>query len=113
VIASARSTTAKAKTLIHDNKKKLANEKKNMEELEATKSWVQQELDVHTSKLEALQAQLAMKKLLSDDELRVQALAEVEKACQRDIQYFKDQIKSRAEQELLFVFFLFCNTPSY
>ena len=70
------------------------NEKKKMEELEATKSRVQQELDVHTSKLKALQVQLVSKKFLSNEELRAQALAEVEKAHQRAIQHLKDQIKS-------------------
>ena len=68
-----------------------------MEELEAAKSRVQQELNVRTSKLDALQAQLAAKKLLLDEKLRVQALAEVEEAHQRDIQHLKDQIKSLAE----------------
>jgi len=62
VIASARAAIAKAQTLICDNEQKLANEKKKVEKLEATKSRVQQELDVHTSRLEALQAQLASKK---------------------------------------------------
>jgi len=42
--------------------------------------------------------QLAAKNLLSEEEFRVQALAEVEEACQRDIQRLKDQIKSLAEQ---------------
>ena len=70
-----------------------------MEELESAKTRVHQELDVHTSKLEAFQAQLAAKKLLSDEKLRAQALAEVEKACQRDIQRIKDQIKSLTEQD--------------
>ena len=49
-------------------------------ELETTKYRVQKELDDHNSKLEALQAQLAAKKLLSDEDLMVQELAEVEKA---------------------------------
>jgi len=60
-----------------------------VEELEAAKSRIQHELNVHTT-LEALQAQLAAKKLLSDKELRVQALAEVEEARRRDIQRLKD-----------------------
>ena len=68
-----------------------------MKELEATKSRVKQELNVPTSKLKALQAQVAAKRLSSDEELTVQALAKVEKARQRDIQCLKDQIKSLAE----------------
>ena len=80
VIASARAAIAKAWALIQDNEQKLANKKKKMEELEDTKSQVQHEFDVHTSKLEALQAQLAARKLSSDEELRVWVLAEVEEA---------------------------------
>ena len=60
---------------------------------------MQKELTDHSSKLEALRAQLASKTFLSDEELRGQALAEVEKACQRDIQHLKDQIKSLAERD--------------
>jgi len=37
--------------------------------------------------------------LLSDEELRAQALAEVEAARQRDIQRLREQIQSLAEQE--------------
>jgi len=47
--------------------------------------------------LEALQAQLARRKLLSDEELRIQALVEVEEACQRVIQFLKEQIISLAK----------------
>ena len=56
VIASAQAAIAKAQALIHDNELKLANERKRVEELEASKGHVQQELDVDTLKLEALQA---------------------------------------------------------
>ena len=38
MIASAQATIAKAQALIHDNKLKVANEKKRMEELKAAKS---------------------------------------------------------------------------
>jgi len=65
---------------------------------------VQQELNVRSSQLEALQAQLAAKKLLSDEELRVQALAEIEEVRQKDIQRLKDQIKySLSEINFLFL----------
>ena len=60
---------------------------------------MQKELNIRSSRLEALQAQLATKKLLSNEELKVQALAEIEEARQRDIQRLKDQIKSLAEQD--------------
>ena len=46
---------------------------------------MQKELNDYISKLEALQAQLAAKYLLSDEELRAWTLAEVEAARQRDI----------------------------
>ena len=59
---------------------------------------MQQELNVRSSTLEVLQAQLAVKKLLSDEELRVQALAEAEEARQRNIR-LKDQIKSFTERD--------------
>jgi len=85
VIASTRVVIAKAQALIWDNKQKLANEKKRVEEFEATRDQVQQELNVQSSQVEAFQAQLTLKKLLSDEELRVQALAEAEEAWQRNI----------------------------
>ena len=90
---------AKAQALIQDNEKKLATEKKKVVELEAAKSWVQQELNVHTYRLKVLQSQLVAKMIILDEELRVQALAEVKKARQRDIQRLKDQIKSLAERD--------------
>ena len=66
MIGSVRAAIAGVQALIHDNELKVANKQKRVEELEAAKSQVQQELDVHTSRLEALQAQLAAKKLLSN-----------------------------------------------
>jgi len=56
VIASARVAIAKTPALIQDHELKFANEKKRVEELETTRGQVQQELDVHALKLEALQA---------------------------------------------------------
>ena len=96
IIASARAAIFKAQTLIQDNEQNLANKKK-VEELETAKSQVQQELTVHSSKMESLQTQYATKKLLSEEELRVQALTQVKKARQIDIQHLKYQIKSLAE----------------
>ena len=92
VIASARAVIVKAQTLIQDNEQKLANEK--MEELETAKSQVQQKLTVYSSKLKSFQMQLAPKKLLSEEELRAQALVGVEKTRQQNIQHLWDQIKS-------------------
>jgi len=59
----------------------------------------QVELYDHSFKLEALRTHLVSKKFLSDKEFRAQALAEVERAHQKDIQYLKDQIKSLAERD--------------
>ena len=70
-----------------------------MEELEAAKGQVQLELKVHTLKLRALQAQLATKKLLSEEELRARALAEIEEVHQRGIQRLREQIQPLPEQE--------------
>ena len=61
----------KAQALIQDHELKLVNEKNKVEELEATRHWVQKELDDNSSKLEALRTQLASKKFLSYQELRV------------------------------------------
>ena len=98
-IVSARTAISKAHTLIQDNKQKLANKKKKVEELETVKSRVQQKLDIHISKLETFQAQLAARKPSSDEELRVQVLAEVEEVHQRDVRHLNDQIKSLAERD--------------
>ena len=46
---------------------------------------MQKELEDQSSKVETIRAQLASKTLLSDEELRAQALAEVEAMRQRDI----------------------------
>ena len=60
---------------------------------------MQKELVDHSSKLDTLWAQLASKPFLSNEELRAQALAEVEEVHQRDIQRLKDQIKSLTKRE--------------
>jgi len=99
VIVSVRAVIAKAQALIHNNELKLANERKRVEELEAAKGQVQQELNVHTLKLGALQAQLATKKFISEEESRAQALAKIKEAHQRDIQCLRKQIQSLAKQE--------------
>jgi len=48
------------------------------------KKRVQEDLTACSSKLESLQAQFATKKFLSEEELRVQAWAVIEKARQRE-----------------------------
>ena len=54
VTASARAAIAKAQALIYDNELKLMTEKKRVEEFEATKGQVQQELNVYTLKLKGI-----------------------------------------------------------
>ena len=85
VIANALAAIAKAQALIQVNKQKLTAAEKRLEELEAAKKWVQEDLTARSFKLESLRAQLATKKFLSEKELRVQVWAEVEKARQREI----------------------------
>ena len=92
MIASAQEVIARVQALLEDNEQILTSEKKKMEELEATRGKVQQELNAETSELETLRAKLATKKLLTEEELR-KALAEVEETRQRNIQEFKEQIK--------------------
>ena len=70
IIVNARVVINKAQVLIQDHELKLANEKKKMEELEATKHRVLMELDDHSAKLETLLAQLSSKILLYDEKLR-------------------------------------------
>ena len=71
-----------------------------MAELETTKHQVQKELTDHSFKFEALWGHLVSKTFFfPDEELRAQAIAEVKKGRQRDIQRLKGQIKSLVEQE--------------
>ena len=51
------------------------------------------------SRLVSLQAQLAAKRFLSEEELRVQALMEVEKALQHEMHRLREQIRSLAKQD--------------
>ena len=71
VITNAQEAIAKTQVLIQVNEWKLAAAKRRLEELEATKKQVQEDLAARSSKLESLHAQLAMKKFLSEEELRV------------------------------------------
>ena len=85
VITSAHVAIAKAQALIQDHELRLVNEKRKVEELETTKHRVQKELNDHSSELEALRTQLTSKKFLLEEELRAQALAEIEKVHQKNI----------------------------
>jgi len=79
VIANAQAAIAKAQALIQINEQKLATVKKRLEELEVTEKQVQEDLTARSSKLESFQAQLATRKFLSKNELRVQAFTKIER----------------------------------
>ena len=98
VIATARATIAKAQALIQVNEQKLVVTRKRLEELKFAKTQVQENLAAHSSRLESLQTQLATKRFLSEEELRVQALAEAEKARQQEMQRLQERIHSLTEQ---------------
>ena len=68
--------------MIEANEKKLDVARKRLEELKTVTTQVQENLIVHSSRLESLQTQLATKRFLSEEELWIQALAETEKARQ-------------------------------
>ena len=78
---------------------KLAVARKKLEELKTVKTQVQENLVAHSSRLESLQTQLATKRFLSEEELRVQALVEAEKARQQEMQRLRERIHSLAEQD--------------
>ena len=99
VIITARATIAKAEALIKINEQKLATARKKLEELEAAKTQAEENLSTHSSRLESLRAQLAAKKFLSEEELRVQALMEAEKARQHEMHRLREQIRALANQD--------------
>ena len=72
--------------MIQINEQKLVVARKRLEELEAAKKLVQEDLSAHSYKLKSLQVQLAMKKLFTEEELRIQAWAKVEKAHQYEME---------------------------
>ena len=59
VITTTRVAIAKAQALIQVNEQKFATARERLEELEAAKKLVQEDLTAHSFKLESLQAQLA------------------------------------------------------
>jgi len=76
--------------LIEVNEQKLATARKKLEELETVKIQAEENVFAHSSRLESLRAQLAAKKFLSEEELRVQALMEVEKARQHEMYHLRE-----------------------
>jgi len=99
VIATAQATIARAQALIEINEQKLAAARKRLEELENARTQAEESLSAHSSRLESLQAQLASKKFLSEEELRVQALMKAEKARQHEMHRLREQIRSLAKQD--------------
>ena len=85
--------------MIKINEQKLATVRKKLEELEAAKAQAEENLSTHSSRLEFLRAQLAAKKFLSEEELRVQALMEAEKVRQHEMHRLRKQIRSLANQD--------------
>ena len=90
VITTARITISKAQVLIEANEQKLVVTRKRLEELEAVKTQVQENLTAHSSRLESLQVQLATKRFLSEEELWVKALVEAEKARQHEMHRLRE-----------------------
>ena len=99
VIVSAREAIVRAQALLKTNEQILALKKKKMEKLEATRNKVQLELNAESFELEILRAKLVARKLLTEEELRDKAMAEVEETHQRDIQELRKQIKSLTERD--------------
>jgi len=99
IIATAQIIIAKAQVLIEANENKLAAARKRLEDSEATKKLVQEDLTAHSSRLESFQAQLATKRFLFEEELRVQALVEADRARQHEIHRLREQIHSLAKQD--------------
>ena len=85
--------------MIETNERQLVAARKRLEELETAKAEVEENLSAHFSRLESLQAQLAAKRFLSEEELRVQALMEAKRARQHEMHRLREQIRSLAKQD--------------
>ena len=85
--------------MIEINEQKLAAARKRLEEPETVKIQAGENLSAHSSRLESLRAQLAAKRFLSEEELRVQALMEAEKTRQHEMHRLREQIRSLAKQD--------------
>jgi len=99
IIINARSAIAKAEALIAINEKKLATIRKKLEEQKAARAQAEESRSIHSSRLESLRAQLAVRNFLSEEELRAQAVMEAEKARQHEIHRLREQIRSLANQD--------------
>ena len=85
--------------MIEINEQKLAATRKRLEELENARTQAEESVSVHSSRLESLQAQLAAKRFLSEEELQVQALMEPKRARQHEMHRLREQIRSLAKQD--------------
>jgi len=99
IIINARAAIAKAEAMLTINEKKLATIKKRLEEQQAAKARAEESQSLHSSRLESLRAQLAAINFLPEEELRVQAIMEAEKARQHEIYRLREQIRSLAKQD--------------
>ena len=100
VIIRARDTIAKAEVVLALNEEKLAIIKKQLEEQQAARARAEESLSLYSSRVESLRAQLAAKPFLSEEELRVQAMMEAEKARQIKMHHLREQIRSLASQDI-------------
>ena len=85
--------------MIADNERTLATVRERLEEQQAAKARAEESQTVHSSRLESLRAQLAAKPFLSEEELRVQAMMEAEKARQHEMHHLRERIRSLPDQD--------------
>jgi len=98
-IINARSAIAKAEAVIANNERTLATVQKKLEEQQAVKARAEESRTIHSSRLESLRAQLAAKPFLSEEELRVEAMMEAEKARQHEMHRLRERIRSLPDQD--------------
>ena len=85
--------------MIETNEQKLVAARKRLEELKTARIQAEKNLSAYSSRLESLQAQLAAKRFLSEEELRVQALMGAERACQHEMHRLREQIRSLVKKD--------------
>jgi len=98
-IINARAAIAKAEAVLALNEKKLATIKKRIEEQQAARARAEESQSIHSSRLESLRAQLAAKPFLPEEELRVRAMMEAEKARQHKMHRLRERIRSLPNQD--------------
>ena len=98
-ITNTRAAIAKAKAVLAINEEKLVALKKRLEEQLAARARAEESQSVHLSRLETLRAQLAEKPCLSEEELRVQAMMEAEKARQHEMHRLRERIRSLPDRD--------------